>query len=170
MIKESTCQRRRHRRKCSIPGLWRSPGKGNGNPLQHSCLENTMARKAQWVIVCGVAKSWTQVNDWHFYFMGFPSDSDSKESACNEGDSGSVSESGRSMERITAFHSSTPVWKIHRQRSLAGCSPWGYKELVGHYWRHVQTHTHTSWFTMLCYFLVYSKVIPFYTYILLCIC
>ena len=30
----------------SIPGLGRSPGKGNGNPLQHSCLENPMDRGA----------------------------------------------------------------------------------------------------------------------------
>ena len=32
-----------------IPGLGRSPGKGNGNPLQHSCLENPMDRGACWL-------------------------------------------------------------------------------------------------------------------------
>ena len=31
---------------CSIPGLGRSPGEGNGNPLQYSCLENSMDRGA----------------------------------------------------------------------------------------------------------------------------
>ena len=31
---------------CSIPGSGRSPGEGNGNPLQYSCLENTMDRGA----------------------------------------------------------------------------------------------------------------------------
>ena len=31
-----------------IPGLGRSPGGGNGNPLQHSCLENAMDRQAWW--------------------------------------------------------------------------------------------------------------------------
>ena len=31
---------------CSIPGLGRSPGIGNGNPLQYSCLENSMDRGA----------------------------------------------------------------------------------------------------------------------------
>ena len=32
----------------SIPGLERSPEEGNGNPLQHSCLENAMDRQAWW--------------------------------------------------------------------------------------------------------------------------
>ena len=35
----------------SIPGLGRSPGEGNGNPLQYSCLENSMDRRAGWVTV-----------------------------------------------------------------------------------------------------------------------
>ena len=43
----------------SIPGLARSPGGGNGNPLQYSCLENSMDRGAWQAIVHGVAKSWT---------------------------------------------------------------------------------------------------------------
>ena len=42
-----------------IPGSGRSPGGGNGNPLQYSCLENPMDRGAWWAIVHGVAKSWT---------------------------------------------------------------------------------------------------------------
>ena len=40
----------------SIPGLGRSPGEGNGNPLQDFCLENPMHRGAWQAIVCGVAK------------------------------------------------------------------------------------------------------------------
>ena len=43
----------------SIPGSGRSPGKGNGNPLQYSCLENSMDRGAQHATVHGVSKSWT---------------------------------------------------------------------------------------------------------------
>ena len=43
----------------SIPGLRRSLGEGNGNPLQYSCLENTMDRGAWWATVHGVAKSRT---------------------------------------------------------------------------------------------------------------
>ena len=43
----------------SIPGSGRSPGDGNGNPLQDSCLENPMDKGAWWATVRGVAKSWT---------------------------------------------------------------------------------------------------------------
>ena len=39
-----------------ISGLGRSPGVGNGNPLQYTCLENPMDRKAWQAIVYGVAK------------------------------------------------------------------------------------------------------------------
>ena len=41
----------------SIPGSGRSPGEGNGNPLQYSCLENPMDRGAWWATVHGVVKS-----------------------------------------------------------------------------------------------------------------
>ena len=44
----------------SIPGLGRSPGQGNGNPLQYSCLENSMDRGGWRATVHGVAKSQTQ--------------------------------------------------------------------------------------------------------------
>jgi len=40
-----------------IPGSGRSPGGGDGNPLQYSCLENPMEREAWWAVVHGVAKS-----------------------------------------------------------------------------------------------------------------
>ena len=43
----------------SIPGFRRTPGGGNGNPLQDSCLENPMDRGAWWAIVHGVTKSQT---------------------------------------------------------------------------------------------------------------
>ena len=42
-----------------IPGLGKSPGEGNGNPLQYSCLENPMDRGACWATVHGVTKSRT---------------------------------------------------------------------------------------------------------------
>ena len=44
----------------SIPGLGRSPGEGNSYPLQYSGLENSMD-----CIVHGVARSWTQLSDFH---------------------------------------------------------------------------------------------------------
>ena len=45
----------------SIPGLGRSSGEGNGNPLQYSCLENPIDRGAT---VCGLGKSWTPLSDF----------------------------------------------------------------------------------------------------------
>ena len=47
----------------SIPGLGRSPGEGNGNPLQYSCLENSMDRGAWWATVHRVPKSQTRLSD-----------------------------------------------------------------------------------------------------------
>ena len=41
----------------SIPGSGRYPGVGNSNPLQYSCLENSIDRGAQWATVHGVAKN-----------------------------------------------------------------------------------------------------------------
>ena len=48
----------------SIPGSGGSPGEGNGNPLQYSCLENAMDREAWQTTVHGVSKSQTRLNDW----------------------------------------------------------------------------------------------------------
>ena len=47
----------------SISGLGRSPGEGNGNPLQYPCLENLMDRGAWWTAVHGVEKSRAQLSD-----------------------------------------------------------------------------------------------------------
>ena len=46
----------------SIPGSGRSPAEGNGNLLQHSCLENSMDRGAWRATVHGVRKSWTRLS------------------------------------------------------------------------------------------------------------
>ena len=46
-----------------ISGLERSPGEGNGKPLQYSCLENPIDRGAWRATVRRVAKSWTQLSD-----------------------------------------------------------------------------------------------------------
>ena len=43
----------------SIPGWGRSPGGGNGKPLQYSCLKNPVEREAWQATVHGVTKSWT---------------------------------------------------------------------------------------------------------------
>ena len=47
----------------SIPGSAGSPGEGNGNPLQYSCLENPMDGGAWWATVHGVTKSRTWLSD-----------------------------------------------------------------------------------------------------------
>ena len=48
----------------SVPGLGRSPGEENGNPLQYSCLENSMDKGVWWATVHGVKKSQTQLSDF----------------------------------------------------------------------------------------------------------
>jgi len=50
----------------SIPESGRSPGEGNGNPLQYSCLKNPMDGRAWKAAVHGVAKSQTRLNDFTF--------------------------------------------------------------------------------------------------------
>ena len=52
----------------SIPGLGRSPGEGNGNPLQYSCLENLMDGGGWWATVHGVTKGRTRLSDFTFTF------------------------------------------------------------------------------------------------------
>ena len=47
----------------SIPGLRRSPGVGNSNPLQYSCLGNPMDRGAWWAVIHGVTKSQTRLHN-----------------------------------------------------------------------------------------------------------
>ena len=48
----------------SLPGLGRSPGEGNSNPFQYSCLKNLMDKGAWRATVHRVSKSRTQINDW----------------------------------------------------------------------------------------------------------
>ena len=90
-----------------FPGLGRSPGEGNGNPLQYSCLENPMDRGTWWATVHGVVKSQTWLSNWactHTHTFNNPSQrlwaslltQMGKECACNAGDPGSVPAFGRS--------------------------------------------------------------------------
>ena len=46
-----------------IPGSGRSPGEGNGNPFQYSCLENPMDKGAWWATILRVAENQTQLSD-----------------------------------------------------------------------------------------------------------
>ena len=56
----------------SIPRLGRPPGEGNGNPLQYSCLENSMDGGSWWAVVHGVAKSRTQLSNFTHSLSMFP--------------------------------------------------------------------------------------------------
>ena len=68
--KESTCNAGDM---ASVPGLGRSPGEGNGSPLQYSCLENSMDREAWQATVHKVAKSRTRLGNEPFHTMlSFP--------------------------------------------------------------------------------------------------
>ena len=59
--KDSACSSGAAGGTSSIPGLGGSPGGGQGNPLQCSCLENPWDRGAWWATVQRVAKSWTRL-------------------------------------------------------------------------------------------------------------
>ena len=91
----------------SIPWSGRSPGAGQGNPLQYSYLKNPMDRGAWWATIHDATKSGTLLKqlstDAHKYYdllylnRGFPHSSVSKESACSAGgDPGSIPGLGRS--------------------------------------------------------------------------
>ena len=138
----------------SIPGLGRSPGEGNGNPLQYPCLENPMKGGAWQATVHGVAKSRTQLSDftslnnsnflsflehisyiyltYHtYYFSSFnPAGSNGKESACSARYLDSIPEYRRFLLRREKEWLSTLVYlhgELHGQRNLAGFSPQGPK-------------------------------------------
>ena len=51
----------------SIPGAERSPGEGNGNPLQYSCLDNPMDREVWQATVHSVPKSWDMTERLIFF-------------------------------------------------------------------------------------------------------
>ena len=53
----------------SVPGSGRSPGEGNGNPHQYSCLGNAMDKGVRWATVHGVAKSQIQFSDQALHSM-----------------------------------------------------------------------------------------------------
>ena len=55
----------------SVPGLGRSPGVGNNNPLQYSCLENSMDREAWWARIHAVTESQTWLSTQNMIFIGY---------------------------------------------------------------------------------------------------
>ena len=63
VVKNPPANARDAREVDSVPGSRRSPGEGNGNPLQDSCLENAKDRRAWQATVCKVTKSQTQLSN-----------------------------------------------------------------------------------------------------------
>ena len=90
-----------------IPGSGRSPGEGNGNPLQYSCLENPMDGGAWKAAVHGVAKSWTRLSDFTFTFHF------------------------HALEKEMATHSSVLAWRILGMGEPGGLPSMG-SHRVGH--------------------------------------
>ena len=70
-VVESTCQCRRSRSRRFDPGLGRSPERGNGIPLQCSCLENTMDRKAGGLQSVRITKSRTWLSNWAHTYVNY---------------------------------------------------------------------------------------------------
>ena len=91
----------------SIPELGRSPGEGNGNPLQYSCLENSMDRGGWWATVHGVAKSPTRLGDFTLTFHF------------------------HALEKEMATHSSVLAWRIPGMGEPGGLPSMG-SHRVGH--------------------------------------
>ena len=90
----------------SIPGSGRSPGEGNGNPLQYSCLENPMDGGVWWATVHGVTKSRTRLNEWlkrlKYVYIS-------------------------SLEKEMATHSSILAWEIPRTEEPSGLQSTGWQ-------------------------------------------
>ena len=91
----------------SFPGLGRSPGEGNGTPLQYSYLENPMDGGAWWATVHEVAKSWTQLSDFTLTFHF------------------------HALEKEMATHSSILAWRIPGTGEPGGLPSMG-SHRVGH--------------------------------------
>ena len=93
----------------SIQGLGRSPGEGNGNPLQYCCLENPIDGVAWWAAVHGVARSRTQLSDFTFTFTFH----------------------FHALEKEMATHSSVLAWRIPGTGEPGGLPSMGL-HIVGH--------------------------------------
>ena len=115
----------------SFSGSGRSPRVGNDNPLQYSCLENSLDREAWVATVHGVTKSWTWLSDWTHtqdrswmreclpiskyleLYRGFP-DSSVGKSSCNAGDLGSIP----GLERSRGEGKGYPLWYSGLENSM----------------------------------------------------
>ena len=85
----------------SILRSGRSPGEGNGNSLQYSCLKSPMDGGAWWATIHGVAKSQTQLSNFTFFLSLVP------------------------LEREMATHSSVLAWRVPWMEGPGGLQSMG---------------------------------------------
>ena len=76
MVKNPPASARDIRDSGSVPGWGRSPGGGDGNPLQYSCLENPLDRGAWWATVHRVTKSQTRLKELSTHACSNPQSTD----------------------------------------------------------------------------------------------
>ena len=128
--KEPTCQCWKHKKCRTDPWVRKISWRRVWKPLQYSCLENPMDRRAWWATVHSVAELNMTEATYHGAHMqysgkGFPGGSASKKFACN---AGLIHRSGRSPGEGMATHSSILVWRSPWTEEPGGLSPWGHKE------------------------------------------
>jgi len=93
----------------SIPGLGNLPGGGHGNPLQYSCLENSMDRGAWQATVRGVAKSRTRLKQLSMHVVTLEA------SGSDSGENGAASLDSLFVGSANTHHIIHPKWLLERQ-------------------------------------------------------
>ena len=96
-----------------IPGLGRSPGEGNGNPLQYSCLGVPMDRGAWWATVCGLAKNQARLRDWTTKGRSHTHEGPADWSPPHQESQGFLcleDWQGEGSRDVPTGHSATPLW------------------------------------------------------------
>ena len=100
-----------------IPGLGRSPGEGNGNPLQYSCLENPMDRRAWWATVHGIAKSRTRLSDFTFTLFNLYAEYIMRNTGLDEAQAG-IKIPGRNINKLRYADETTLMAESKELKSL----------------------------------------------------
>ena len=131
----------------SIPGLGRSPGEGNGNTLQHSCLGNPMDRGAWQATVHGVSKSQAGLNDFHFHFFLSQRPMESMQLSHN---TVIIVSKGRRVYISNSLHTAVEPWPswncttmFFKKEKLKSHEKQQARHVV-HVCIHTHTHTHTD--------------------------
>ena len=115
-----------------VPDYWNKPNTSTKQvtltlrlPGAYKSYVYTILQSIKYAIILYQKKK----NPLYVPSLGFPGDSDGKESACNAGNSGLIPGSEDPLENEMATHSVFFPGEFHGQRSLASYSPWGHKEL-----------------------------------------